>query len=140
MNPAGAGAEIRRAAALLREAQAVRRRLEKLATLATDAPPSSKRLLDEALVALQRLTDDLAGTHVTAAGGSSAACPPTQWAWSSKIAMWVPITHPPRRPPARGGATAARVGVPRRPRLLASAASLGTTQPAWSCPRTAPLG
>jgi hypothetical protein len=56
----GAAAEIRRAAALLREAQAVRRRLEKLTTLATDAPPSSKRLLDEALVALQRLTDDLA--------------------------------------------------------------------------------
>jgi hypothetical protein len=56
----GAAAEIRRAAAPLREAQTVRRRLEKLATLATDAPPSSKRLLDEALVALQGLTDDLA--------------------------------------------------------------------------------
>jgi hypothetical protein len=56
----GAAAEIRRAAALLREAQAVRRRLEKLATLATDAPPSSKRLLDEALVAVRRLADDLA--------------------------------------------------------------------------------
>jgi hypothetical protein len=51
---------MRLAAALLREAQAVRRRLEKLATLATDAPPSSKRLLDEALVAVQRLADDLA--------------------------------------------------------------------------------
>jgi hypothetical protein len=56
----GAAGDIRRAAALLREAQAVRRRLEKLATLATDAPPSSKRLLDEALVAVQRLADDLA--------------------------------------------------------------------------------
>jgi hypothetical protein len=56
----GAAAEIRRAAALLREAQSVRRRLEKLAPLAADAPPSSKRLLDEALVAVQRLTDDVA--------------------------------------------------------------------------------
>jgi hypothetical protein len=55
-----AAADIRLAATLLREAQAVRRRLEKLATLATDAPPSSKRLLDEALVALQPVTDDLA--------------------------------------------------------------------------------
>ena len=60
MNPAGAAAEIRRGAALLREAQAVRRRLEKLTALATDAPPSSKRLLDEAVVAVQRLADDLA--------------------------------------------------------------------------------
>ena len=60
MNPEGAAAEIRRAAAVLREAQTVRRRLEKLASIATDAPPSSKRLLDEALVAVQRLTDDLA--------------------------------------------------------------------------------
>ncbi len=56
----GAAAGIRRAAAVLREAQAVRRRLEKLAAVATEAPPSSKRLLDEALVAVQRLTDDLA--------------------------------------------------------------------------------
>jgi hypothetical protein len=56
----GAAAEIRRAAALLREAWAVRRRLEKVATMATDAPLSSKRLLDEALVVLQRVTDDLA--------------------------------------------------------------------------------
>ena len=55
-----AAAEVRRAAALLREARAVRRRLEKLAALATEAPPSSKRLLDEALVAVQRLADDLA--------------------------------------------------------------------------------
>jgi hypothetical protein len=60
MNPEGAAAEIRRASALLRETLAVRRRLEKLVTLATDAPPSSKRLLDEALVAVQRLADDLA--------------------------------------------------------------------------------
>ena len=60
MNPAGAAAEIHRRAALLREAQAVRRPLEKLAALATDAPPSSKRLLDEAVVAVQRLADDLA--------------------------------------------------------------------------------
>jgi hypothetical protein len=60
VNPAGAAAEIRRAAALLREAQALRRRLEKLTLLASDAPPSSKRLLDEALVAVQRLADDLA--------------------------------------------------------------------------------
>jgi hypothetical protein len=60
MTTQGAAAEIRRAAALLREAQAVRRRLERLAILATDAPPSSKRLLDETLVAVQRLTDDLA--------------------------------------------------------------------------------
>ena len=56
----GAAEEIRRAGALLREAQAVRRRLEKVASLATDAPPSSRRLLDEALVAVQRLADDLA--------------------------------------------------------------------------------
>jgi hypothetical protein len=56
----GAAAEIRRAAAVLREAQTVRRRLEKLVAIATEAPPSSKRLLDEALVAVQRLTDDLA--------------------------------------------------------------------------------
>jgi ribosomal protein L17 len=60
MTSEGAAAEIRRAAALLREAQAVRRRLEKLATLATEAPLSSRRLLDEALVAVQRLADDLA--------------------------------------------------------------------------------
>lgn len=60
MTTQGAAAEIRRAAALLREAQAVRRRLGKLAILATDAPPSSKRLLDETVVAVQRLTDDLA--------------------------------------------------------------------------------
>lgn len=60
MNPEGAAAEIRRSAALLRETQAVRRRLEKLSLLATDAPPSSKRLLEEALVAAQRLADDLA--------------------------------------------------------------------------------
>jgi hypothetical protein len=56
----GAAAEIRRAAAFLREAQAVRRPLEKLAAIATDARPSSTRLLDDALVAVQRLTDDLA--------------------------------------------------------------------------------
>lgn len=57
---AGAAADIRRSGALVREAHAVRRRLEKLTTLASDAPPSSKRLLDEALVAVQRLADDLA--------------------------------------------------------------------------------
>ena len=56
-NPAGAAAEIRRSAALLRDAQAVRRRLEKLAAIATDAPSSSQRLLDEALIAVQRLTE-----------------------------------------------------------------------------------
>ena len=60
MTTEGAAAEIRRAAALLREVQAVRRRLEKLAVAATEAPPSSKRLCDEALVAVQRLVDDLA--------------------------------------------------------------------------------
>jgi len=60
MNPVGAATEIRRSAALLREAQAVRRRLEKLTVLAAEAPPSSKRLLDEALIAVQRLADDLA--------------------------------------------------------------------------------
>jgi hypothetical protein len=60
MSTGGAAAEIRRAAAVLREAQAVRRRLEKLAATAPDVPPSSKRLLDEALVAVQRLADDLA--------------------------------------------------------------------------------
>jgi len=59
-DPGGASAEIRRAAALLRETQAIRRRLEKLTTLATDAPASSKRLLDEALTTVQRLADDLA--------------------------------------------------------------------------------
>lgn len=57
---AGAAADIRRSGALVREAQAVRRRLEKLSALAMDAPPSSKRLLDEALVAVQRFADDLA--------------------------------------------------------------------------------
>ena len=62
MSTQGAAAEIRRAAALLREAQAARRRLEKLVTLAGDAPPSSKRLL--ALVAVQRLAGDLARHRV----------------------------------------------------------------------------
>jgi hypothetical protein len=60
MTSQGGVTEIRRTAALLRGAQAVRRRLEKLAALDDDAPPSSKRLLDEALVAVQRLADDLA--------------------------------------------------------------------------------
>ena len=57
---AGTAADIRRSRALLLEAQAVRRRLEKLTTLASEAPPSLKRLLDEALVAVQRRADDLA--------------------------------------------------------------------------------
>jgi hypothetical protein len=63
MNPEGAAAEIRRASALLCETQAVRRRLAKVVTLATDAPPSSKRLVDEALVVMQSLADDLAHHH-----------------------------------------------------------------------------
>jgi hypothetical protein len=60
MDTVGAAAEIRRAGAVLRDAQAVRRRLEKLAATATDLPPSSKRLLAEAVIAVQRLADDLA--------------------------------------------------------------------------------
>lgn len=60
MNATEVSTDIRRGAMLLRDAQAVRRRLDKLVALATDAPPSSKRLLDEALVAVERLTDDLA--------------------------------------------------------------------------------
>jgi hypothetical protein len=58
--PAGAATEIRRAAALLREAQAIRRRLERLTAIATDAPPSSQRLLADSLDTVQRLVDDLA--------------------------------------------------------------------------------
>jgi hypothetical protein len=60
VDAAGAAAEVRRAAAVVREAQAVRRRLEKLAATAPDIVPSSKLLLDEALVCVQRLADDLA--------------------------------------------------------------------------------
>jgi hypothetical protein len=60
MDTVGAAEEIRRAAAVLREAHAVRRRLEKLATTATDLPPSSKLRLHDALSAVQRLADDLA--------------------------------------------------------------------------------
>jgi hypothetical protein len=60
---AGATWDVRRAAAAVRDAQAVRRRLQRLAGGVPDAPPSSQRLLEEALVCLERLADDLAYHH-----------------------------------------------------------------------------
>ena len=53
---------VRRSAAAVRDAQAVRRRLERLADGA-EVPGSSQRLLEDALLCVQRLTDDLAYHH-----------------------------------------------------------------------------
>jgi hypothetical protein len=60
MNPVEAAAEVRRTASALREANAIRRRLERLVATGADLPPSSKRLLDEAVIAVERLAHDLA--------------------------------------------------------------------------------
>lgn len=59
----GAAWDVRRSAAAVRDAQSVRRRLQRLAAGVPDAPPSSQRLLEEALVCLERLSDDLAYHH-----------------------------------------------------------------------------
>jgi hypothetical protein len=59
----GASWNVRRSAAAVRDAQAVRRRLERLAAGAPDIPASSQRLLEEALVCLERLAGDLAYHH-----------------------------------------------------------------------------
>ena len=60
MNPVEAAAEVRRTTSALREANAIRRRLERLAASGTELPPSSKRLLEETVVAVERLAHDLA--------------------------------------------------------------------------------
>jgi hypothetical protein len=60
---AGAPWDVRRSAAAVRDVHAVRRRLQRLAASVPDAPPSSQRLLEEALVCLDRLADDLAYHH-----------------------------------------------------------------------------
>ena len=60
MNPVEAAAEVRRTTSALRETNAIRRRLDRLVTTGAELPPSSKRLLDEAVIALERLAHDLA--------------------------------------------------------------------------------
>ena len=44
----------------MREARSVLRRLDRLSTTATDAEPDTRRLLDEAVAAVERLTGELA--------------------------------------------------------------------------------
>lgn len=60
MNPVETAAEVRRTSSALRDTNTIRRRLDRLASTGADLPPSSKRLLDEAVVALERLAHDLA--------------------------------------------------------------------------------
>jgi hypothetical protein len=60
VNPVEAAAEVRRTTSALREANAIRRKLDRLAATGAELPPSSKRLLEEAVIALERLAHDLA--------------------------------------------------------------------------------
>jgi hypothetical protein len=60
VNPVEAAAEARRTGSALRETNAIRRRLDRLVGTGADLPPSSRRLLDEAVIAVERLAHDLA--------------------------------------------------------------------------------
>ena len=51
---------VRRTDMLMREARSVLRRLDRLSTGAAEAEPAIRRLLDEALAAVERLTEELA--------------------------------------------------------------------------------
>jgi hypothetical protein len=57
-DPADPAAAARRTDVLMREARSVLRRLDKLST--TAAEPATRRLLDEAVAAVERLTEELA--------------------------------------------------------------------------------
>jgi predicted nucleic acid-binding Zn-ribbon protein len=59
-DPAGLLVAVRRTDMLMREARSVLRRLDKLTAGATEAEPSVRRLLDEAVAAVERLTEELA--------------------------------------------------------------------------------
>ena len=63
MTPAGPEellAAVRRTDMLMREARSVLRRLDRLGGAAAEAEPSVRRLLDEAVAAVERLTEELA--------------------------------------------------------------------------------
>jgi hypothetical protein len=59
-DPADPAAAARRTDVLMREARSVLRRLDKLSTTAAEAEPATRRLLDEAVAAVERLTEELA--------------------------------------------------------------------------------
>jgi hypothetical protein len=59
-DPADLLAAIRRTDMLMREARSAMRRLDRLTASAADAEPSVRRLLDEAVAAVERLTEELA--------------------------------------------------------------------------------
>jgi hypothetical protein len=59
-DPADLLAAVRRTDMLMREARSALRRLDRLTASATDAEPSVRRLLDEAVAAIERLTEELA--------------------------------------------------------------------------------
>lgn len=59
-DPAEPAAAARRADSLMREARAVLRRLDRLAAGAADAEPAIRRHLDEAVGAVERLTQEIA--------------------------------------------------------------------------------
>ena len=59
-DPADLLAAIRRTDMLTREARSALRRLDRLTASAADAEPSVRRLLDEAVAAVERLTEELA--------------------------------------------------------------------------------
>jgi predicted nucleic acid-binding Zn-ribbon protein len=59
-DPADLLAAVRRTDMLMREARSVLRRLDKLSGAAADAEPAVRRLLDEAVAAVERLTEELA--------------------------------------------------------------------------------
>ena len=59
-DPADLLAAVRRTDMLMREARSALRRLDRLSAAAADAEPAIRRLLDEAVAAIERLTEELA--------------------------------------------------------------------------------
>jgi predicted nucleic acid-binding Zn-ribbon protein len=59
-DPAEPAAAARRTDTLMREARSVLRRLDKLSGSAAEAEPAIRRLLDESVAAVERLTAELA--------------------------------------------------------------------------------
>jgi predicted nucleic acid-binding Zn-ribbon protein len=59
-DPAEIGAAVRRTDMLMREARSALRRLDRLRESAADAEPAIRRLLDESVGAVERLTEELA--------------------------------------------------------------------------------
>ncbi len=59
-DPADLLVAVRRTDMLMREARSTLRRLDRLTASAAEAEPSVRRLLDEAIAAVERLTEELA--------------------------------------------------------------------------------